>query len=389
MAYIPSQKNQNWLIPQTIRDMIPKDHICFLVEEFVESLNFNSFDKIYDGSGHPAYHPRILMKILIYGMLSKTRSSRKLARACFENFVFMYLSEKVRPDFRTISRFRKDNFDFIKNAFSDTVKLASKNNLIDLSFISIDGSVIKASAGKRRVVKKEGLDILDKTIDNMIKEDITLDEVEDKLYKDEQDGLTGMDRRDLKQIVRQYKNVKSAKTQVAKAKEELQKNNLKKISLTDPECRMMQNKKGLAETAYNVQLSVSKNQIVVANDVCRDGHDVHQFIPQVKNIRKNIDLKNTPVGVDCGYSDGVNIKFAEDNNINLYVPSRAQAQEFDGKKQSLNHDKYNYDWKTDEIIVKGMRLQFGHSYIRKNTDRNILVYYNKKHKLKKQVPEFF
>ena len=65
MAYIASNKNQNWLLPPSIETMIPKDHICFLVEDFVESLDFSSFDMIYAGAGHPAYHPRIIMKILI------------------------------------------------------------------------------------------------------------------------------------------------------------------------------------------------------------------------------------------------------------------------------------------------------------------------------------
>mgnify|MGYP007051340102 len=65
MAYISSNKDQNWLLPLAIKDMIPKDHICFLIEDFVESLDFSKFDMIYDGAGHPAYHPRIIMKIII------------------------------------------------------------------------------------------------------------------------------------------------------------------------------------------------------------------------------------------------------------------------------------------------------------------------------------
>ena len=117
MAYIQSYKDQNWLLPLSIKEMIPKDHICFLVEEFVEKLDFSKFDMIYDGAGHPAYHPRIVMKILITGMLSRTRSSRKLAKACRENLIFMYLAEKVQPDFRTIARFRKENADFVKDSY--------------------------------------------------------------------------------------------------------------------------------------------------------------------------------------------------------------------------------------------------------------------------------
>ena len=116
MAYIASNKDQNWLLPLSIKNMIPKDHICFLVEDFVESLDFSNFELIYEGAGHHAYHPKIIMKTLVYGMLCRTRSSRKLAKACIENFVFMYLAEKVNPNFRTINRFRKDNPEFVKNS---------------------------------------------------------------------------------------------------------------------------------------------------------------------------------------------------------------------------------------------------------------------------------
>ena len=180
MVYIKSDKNQNWLLPLSIKDMIPEDHICFLVEDFAESLDYTNFDIEYDGAGHPAYHPRINMKILIQGMLSKVRSSRKLASACRENFVMTYLAEKTKPDFRTIARFRKDNKEFVKNTFKKTVELANKNTLVDLSFISIDGSMLKASASKKKYFDKKNLDKLDKAIDKMVEEDIALDELEEQ-----------------------------------------------------------------------------------------------------------------------------------------------------------------------------------------------------------------
>ena len=393
MAYINSYKGQNWLIPQSIKDMIPKGHICFFVEEFIESLDFTNFDLLYAGAGHPAYHPRILMKTTIMGMLSRIRSSRKLASATRESFIFMYLAEKVNPDFRTIARFRKDNAVFIKDAFKQTVKLASDCKIIDLSFIGIDGSKMKAYASKKQYFDKEMLDKLDKAVDKMLEEDIALDDLEEQILGDKEEGLTGMDERDLRKVVRDnFKNTDKAKMRqkIARAREELEQNNLKRVSLSDPESRVMQHAKKYSEPCYNTQFSVTKNQIIVANDVCQDGHDAHQFIPQMKNVKENIKLKKeTKVGVDCGYSDGINIKFAEDEKIDLYVPSRAQAQEFDGKEQSLNHDKYEYDWKKDEIILNGLGLPYHHSYIRKNNGKRMLVYQIKGARIRKVVPEFF
>jgi transposase len=371
MTYIASKKDQNWLIPLGIKNMIPKDHICFLVEDFVESLDYKNFDMIYKGAGHPAYHPRIIMKVLTYGILSKTRSSRKLAKACHENFVFMYLAEKVNPNFRTINRFRKDNPEFVKSAFTKTVELAAQNKLVDLSFISIDGSTFKANAGSKRYFDKKGLDKLDKAIDKMVDEDIALDELEDGLYGDNaNDGLTGIDKRDMKKIVREYNksnDKKKIKKNIKKAKGELEKYFLKKVSISDPESRAMQTKKRFSELSYNSQLSVSKNQIIAANDISQDKHDVHQFIPQMRNIKENINLKKkTKVALDCGYSDGENIKFAEDNDIDLYVPSRAQAQKLDCKEESLKHDNYTYDEKINEITCEGVRYKRTGGYTRKD-----------------------
>ena len=392
MAYIQTNKNQNWLLPMSIKDIIPKDHICFLVEDFAESLDYSNFDIMYDGAGHPAYHPRIIMKIIIQGMLSRVRSSRKLAASCRENFIMMYLAEKTQPDFRTIARFRKNNKKLIKDAFKNTVDIASEHKLIDLSFISIDGSKIKAYASKKRYFNKIALDKLDKAIDKMVEEDIEIDELEEELFGDKEEGLTGIDKSDLKKIVREFnksKDKKRIKENIQKAKKEIKDSAQKKISLTDSESRMMKTAKSFVEPSYNAQISVSRNQIILSNDVCQDGHDAHQFIPQVRNIKENIKLKkDTKVGLDCGYSDGENIKFAEDNKIDLYVPSRAQAQEFDGKEQSLNHDKYEYDWKKDELIVGKHRFYFKYAYTRKN-GKKILMYYNDKLKKKKDVPFYF
>jgi len=393
MAYITSNKDQNWLIPQNIKDMIPKDHICFVVEDFVDSLDFKNFDLIYDGAGHPAYHPKIIMKILTYGMLCKVRSSRKLAKATIENFIFMYLAEKVHPNWRTINRFRKDNPEFIKSAFKKTVELAVKNKIVDLSFISIDGSTLKAYAGSKRYFDKKSLDKLDKAIEKMIEEDIALDELEDELYGDNaNDGLTGMDRRDMKRIVREFnksKDKKKIKKNIKKAKNELEKYSLKKVSISDPEARAMQTKKRFSELSYNTQISVSKNQIIVANDITQDKHDARQFIPQVKNIKQNINLrKDTKIGLDCGYSSGDNIKYAEDENIDLYVPSRAMAQKLDCKEETLKHDNYEYDAKRNEIICEGHKYRYSGFYVRK-TGVKVCTFYSKELKKKKDVPFFF
>jgi len=295
MSYINSFKNQNWLLPPSIKQMIPENHICFLVEEFTESLDFSKFDLINEGPGHPSYHPRILMKILLQGMLSKIRSSRKISGATKENLVFMYLAEKIQPNFRTICRFRRQNAFFIKEAFKETIELASSHDLIDLSLICTDGTTMKANANKNKTLKREQMEKLDSIIEKMIEEDIQQDELDKEIYGDNEENLTNLENKNFKELVRNYrkqKDKKKLKEICKKTKEEFQKDyEMKKASLTDPECRMMKNKKGTNELSYNAQFTVdSKNQIIVANDVCQDKNDVNQLKPQIKNVLKNIYL---------------------------------------------------------------------------------------------------
>jgi len=99
MVFIKSFKNQTWLFPPSIEELIPEDHVCYLVESFIESLDFSVFEIKYDGAGHPGYHPRILLKLLLMGMLDKMRSSRKLARNTRENVVYISTSlHNLLPD---------------------------------------------------------------------------------------------------------------------------------------------------------------------------------------------------------------------------------------------------------------------------------------------------
>jgi transposase len=391
-----SYKGQNWLVSQSIKDMIPKNHICFFVEEFVDSLDFTNFDMISEGAGHPSYHPRIIMKIIIQGMLAKERSSRRLAGACRENFVFMYLAEKVQPEFSTICRFRRNNKEFVKEIFKETIKLADENGLVDLSLICIDGSKIKANASKKKCIKRGQIDQLDSIIDEMIEEDIQEDKTEERIYQNKEENLTNRDIKDMKEIVKNYKRNKNkfqAKESCERAKEEFGKEEkLKQVSLTDPECRMMQLKNGLMGLAYNAQFSVdSKNQIILANDVCQDRNDLNQLEPQVEEIRKNIDLKKeTKFALDCGYSTGKNCKFFEDEKLDGYIPSRAETQKVDGREQNLSDDCYEYDWEKNEIIMKGIRMYYLNTYYHKRDKMNYLRYRSyDDDEIFKQVPEFF
>lgn len=306
----------------------------------------------------------------------------------------MYLAEKVQPNFRTIARFRKNNASFVKEAFKETINLASEHDLIDLNLICTDGSKVKANASKKTFLRKEQLSQLDSIIDKMIKEDIEQDERDEEVYDMKEENITYLEMKNLKEIVKNYRDVKNKeklKENCKKAIEEFGKDpQIKRASLSDPECRMMKNKKGFFELDYNVQFTAdSKNQIIVANDVCQDNTDTYQLQPQIQMIKENIGLKKeTAFAADCAYNTGENLKFLEENKILGLIPTASQAQVFNDREPTIKQDDYEYDWVRDEIIVNGARLKYFATWTQ-DKKRKQRVYKSEDGKVIKRIPEFF
>jgi len=387
MAYIKSFKNQSWLLPPSLEDIIPEDHICYLVESLVSLLDFSMFDVRYSGPGHPAYHPRILIKILVMGVLDRVRSSRELAKNARENIVYMFLAEKATPDFRTISDFRKNNPDLVKEVFKHTVTLAKQNGMIDLSHLATDGSKQKANAANKRVLTKDELDFLLRFVDEELEEWAKQDDIEDEIFGDIRgiDQLPNKSRKKIQNIVKRYigkmkeeGNIFKDKTygKLSQAYDELKEHELKKVNVTDPESRFMKNKKGRIEASYNVQITVDKKNFILANDVSKDENDVGQLQPQVLQTEENIGLlpENIPWSFDNGYYESGNIKFLDDEMIDGYIP--------DNKKKTVPpYDKQHfiYDQENDEYICPaGKPVTFLGERYDKSKKKTVRIYKGQK-----------
>lgn len=340
MVFMKSYKGQQWLFPPSIEELIPEDHVCYLVESLVESMDFSPFEVKYTGPGHPAYHPRILVKVLVMGVLDRIRSSRRLARNVRENVVYMYLSEKVTPDFRTISDFRKTNPSTVKEAFKHTVTLAKKEGLLDLSHLSTDGSKGKANAANKRMLTKEELEFLLKFFDDELEEWTKRDDLEDEAFGGLRgsDQLPGNSKKKMQNTVKHYiKKIKEKgdlfkediKEKLTRAHQELEQHKLEKVSTTDPESRFMLNKKKKVEFSYNTQITVDKKGFILANDVCQDANDTKQLQPQV--LQTEVNLKSLPKGIlwsfDNNYFEGENIKFLLDNKIKGLIPNNEKKED--------------------------------------------------------------
>ncbi|MBU4501188.1 MAG: IS1182 family transposase [Nanoarchaeota archaeon] len=383
MAYIKSFKNQNWLLPPSLSDLIPEDHVCLLIESFIDEQDFSSFDIKYSGAGHPAYHPKVILKLLVMGVLDKVRSSRRLARNARENIVYMYLSEKLCPDFRTISDFRKSNPTIVKKAFQHTVTLAKSEGMLDLSNLATDGTKLKANASNRKVLSKEELAFLMNFVDNELEEWAKQDSLEDDFFKDIRgsDQLPKSSKKKMRKAVGHYMDKLKEKGGLfklglqdclKKAGEELVENDLDKVNTTDPESRFMPSKKGKIEFSYNPQITTEKNGFIIANDVCNESHDTRQLKPQVSQAEEN--LKGIPKDVkwsfDNGYFEGSNIDFLNGLNIDAYTACQKEKSDKPYDKSNFVYDK----GKDEYICPEGKSLVFQKEVFDKKKNKNIKHY---------------
>ena len=395
MAFIKRLHNQNWLFPPSIADLIEEDHICRLVDEVVEGVDFKRIEKRYDGPGSPAYHPKVMMKLLIQGTIDGIRSSRKISKATRENVVYMYLSDRLNPDFRTICRFRKDNLETIKLVFAEIIKLAREMGMVKLGHLSIDGSKVKASASNFSVLSKEELDEIKEAIDMELRKGIEIDEMEDRIYGDTDPDKLPEPFKDIKEkirkdkaakIVEQYKKgdrkeKKRIEKQLDKAQNELEASGKDFVSFTDPESRFMPNKKQLTEFSYNPQVTVdAEHGIVVAEDVVQNVRDVDQLKPQIEQTEEALGKlpKNTIVSADNGYHSAENIDFLKEHELDGYIPNEKLASRMKGKTKEpgrFDKDKFKYNAEKDEFTCPyGEIVKFSFEYFDKYKGKQVRVY---------------
>lgn len=386
MSYIKSYKNQNYLIPPNIKDLFSKDHVCYLIEQIADDLDYSKFDEMYSGAGHPAYHPRINVKLLLMAYIDGIQSSRRIAKNAQENVVYIYLAEKTQPDFRTVSDFRKDNQDFIKDVFKQVNSFALDNGLIDLSHLMIDGTSIKADANNEKVIDAKTLDKLDKYIDKVIKEGIKTDEEEDKIYKDRgfhelPKDLTDSEKRRpiVRKIIKkindsikkgQKKEVENIKSDLLSIKKAVDKNNLTKYSFVDPDSKFMLNKKKGYELSYNAQLVVDRNGLIISNDVVNQGDDRNQLVANVERTEQEFGKlkEGTKISADAGYVKGEDMEKLEERGFDLYVPVRNIAKITD--KDMFKKSSFTYDPKIDAYICPENKiLKNAGSYLEKRTQQ--------------------
>ena len=149
IKFKPYNQNQLMVLPPTFDDLIPSTHPVRIVNQVIDQIDIRPLLRKYKGGGSSSYHPRMLLKVLVYGYLSNVYSSRKLESATQENIHFMWLSGMEQPDHNTINRFRSERLQgVIKKVFSQVVLMLADSGHIDLQKVYTDGTKIEANANR-------------------------------------------------------------------------------------------------------------------------------------------------------------------------------------------------------------------------------------------------
>jgi len=319
-------QDQGLMFPPHLRDLLPDDHFAVILNDIVETLNLNCLYKKVPLEGSPSYHPKMMLKVLIYAYSNSIFSSRKIQQALQESVAFMYLAAMHRPDFRTINDFRTKNRGELKNLFQQVVDICKRLGMVCLGHIAIDGSKFKANASDRRTYDKKHIK---KEIDRLLEQSDMTDRHEDQLFGSDCDGH---------QVPAQIKKQKQRLQKLERIKEQLQQSGKAKINETDPDAVFMKARKGVT-TSYNAQIAVDEtHQIIVASDVCNAPDDTEQLIPMVEKTQAAVG-KIDKLSADSGYSSGENLQKVAAKQIDAYIPD-ANYQGMKRNKQEAPGGNY-------------------------------------------------
>jgi transposase len=320
----PVEFNQHLLFPSNIFDLLPKDHECFLYADLFQQIDTSSLESLYSVKGQNAYHPKLIVAILIFAYSQGVFSSRKIEKRCHEDLSFMFIAQMNCPNFRVLSDFRKDHGDFFQDCFKQTVKLALELKLASLGHISLDGSKFKANTSKYKAMSyghlQEKEQALCTEISELIEKANRCDQDEDKAYQDK----TGYEiLEDLKFKQDRLAKIKAAKQALEQREEQLNPGKAfdakKQISFADTEARIM-GKKGNFEYAYNAQISVDADlQIIVAQHISQNANDKQEVEPALQALQESTDRLPEKLSADNGYWSGGNLQALEQSGTDAYI----------------------------------------------------------------------
>jgi transposase len=363
------RQHQIMLMPPNLEDKVPKDHFARYISEVVDELDISEIEKGYSELGCHAYHPKMLLKVILYGYSIGLRSSRRIQKEIREDVVFMWLAGMAEPDFRTISDFRKDRLKDIKKLFSQVVGICAELGMVKCGKISIDGTKIEANSSRYKITYRKRLEKslkgYEEKIEEILKEAQVVDEEEDRLYGDK-DGYS-LERNytpeELKKAIKKVQQDKErlehqgekVETKAAIVREKLERMGQDRNSFgnTDHDATLMLMKHDSLGIGYNVQMA-TENQVVLGYGVYQRPGDNKLLLPMVAEVERNLGRKPEIVIADKGYCSQKNYEGLEKQGIKAAIPPPNYESDIAARHRGTYRSSSNIRYET----IKGKALDF-------------------------------
>lgn len=386
-------QQQNWLFPPSIEELIPEDHPVRIVNGVIEQLDLKLLTEVYAKEGRPSYHPKMLLKVMVYAYMDNIYSSRKIEKAMRENINFMWLSGKQVADHNTLARFRSHKLkDVFKDIFKQVVMLLAEEGLVKLKEVYTDGTKIESVAGRYTFVWGKSIKNYKENMKQQLEK---MWNYAQAIAEDEDDDPdpTPPDFKEIspekitetvKKIEQKIKNNPKASTKAKARLRYIKKNfcsNLKKYeqqekilggrnsySKTDPDATFMRMKddhmrNGQLKPAYNVQIS-TENQIIIHYTLHQQTNDIHTLKPHLESFEYLYENLPETLTADAGYGSEENYDYLEEKGINTYVKyntfdkEQGLAKRKKDKRQGFKRDDLYYNEEQDFYVCPmGQRME--------------------------------
>jgi transposase len=317
MRYIEGHcRTPRLLLPDLLDDDVTDENPVRFIDAYVESLDLMSlgFARVQAAcTGRPAYDPRDLLKLYIYGYLNRIRSSPRLERETHRHVELIWLLRKLRPDFKTIADFRKHHTKALQALFREFVLLCKQLELFGAELLAIDGSKFKAANNKHKNFTKAKLEKALKDIDEQVEQYLrdldAADREESSVHQPTSEELQ-----------KKLENLQERQKRCRGLVEEITASGETQLSLTDPDSRSMP-KSPKVDMGYNVEIAVdSQHKLIVAQDVTTAVTDDDQLSPLAIRAKETLGVERMRAVADRGYSHGQEINACDEAGVAAYVP---------------------------------------------------------------------
>lgn len=343
-SYRPYYPDEELLLPPSLRDWLPEKHLAYFVSDVIDNLDLSAMDAVYGNEkrGQPPYDPLMMTKVLVYAYCVGVFSSRRIERRLVEDIAFRVLAAGNRPNFRTISDFRKIHLKTLEGLFEQVLQIALEAGAMKVGRVALDGTKIKANASKHKAMSYDRMGEKQKQLKAEVKQLLEQAEAADA----EEDARHGRDRRgdelpaELERRETRLQKIREAKRALeerARQKAAAEGNDPKQAkpkerdqyNFTDPESRIMKGADGFVQ-AYNAQAAVEPEfQLIVGQSVTQAANDKEQLLPMVEAIEQQSGQRPEEILADSGYCSEKNLEALEsasqpEQRIEAYVATERQ-----------------------------------------------------------------